>query len=133
MTGKTPGQLGIYGFRNRKDTSYDGLSIATADAVKEPAVWDAFGGKGLRSLLIGVPPSYPPPKEFPGLAGRLLPHAAVGEVVGVPRRARDRADHGARLGVRDDRQDARASSGSTGSATARTPPTTGCRSRTPAR
>ena len=32
MTGKTPGQLGIYGFRNRKDTSYDGLSIATSDA-----------------------------------------------------------------------------------------------------
>ena len=31
MTGKTPGQLGIYGFRNRKDTSYEGLSIATSD------------------------------------------------------------------------------------------------------
>ena len=28
MTGKTPGQLGIYGFRNRKDTSYDGLAVA---------------------------------------------------------------------------------------------------------
>src|SRR6476660_9187979 len=54
MTGKTPGQLGIYGFRNRKDTSYEGMSIATSDAVKEPAVWDALGGKGLRSLLIGV-------------------------------------------------------------------------------
>src|SRR6476619_5578986 len=66
MTGKTPGQLGIYGFRNRKDTSYEGMSIATSDAVKEPAVWDALGGKGLRSLLIGGPPSFPPPKEFPG-------------------------------------------------------------------
>jgi len=60
MTGKTPGQLGIYGFRNRKDNSYEGLSIATSDAVKEPAVWDLLGQKGLRSLLIGVPPSYPP-------------------------------------------------------------------------
>ena len=65
MTGKTPGQLGIYGFRNRKDTSYDGLSIATSDAVKAPAVWDALGGKGLRSLLIGVPPSFPPPQDVP--------------------------------------------------------------------
>jgi predicted AlkP superfamily phosphohydrolase/phosphomutase len=37
MTGKTPGQLGIYGFRNRKDTSYEGLAIATSLAVKEPA------------------------------------------------------------------------------------------------
>ncbi len=66
MTGKTPGQLGIYGFRNRKDTSYDGLSIATADAIGEPAVWDLLGAQGLRSLLIGVPPSFPPPKQFPG-------------------------------------------------------------------
>jgi predicted AlkP superfamily phosphohydrolase/phosphomutase len=60
MTGTTPGQLGVYGFRNRKDNSYGGLSIATSDAVKEPAVWDLLGHNGLRSLLIGVPPSYPP-------------------------------------------------------------------------
>ena len=66
MTGRTPGQLGIYGFRNRRDTSYDGLSIATADAIREPAVWDALGAQGKRSVLIGVPPSFPPPKEFPG-------------------------------------------------------------------
>ena len=38
MTGKTPGQLGIYGFRNRKDHTYEGLSLATSDAVREPAV-----------------------------------------------------------------------------------------------
>ncbi len=66
MTGKTPGQLGIYGFRNRKDHTYDGLSIATSDAIKEPAVWDKLGAAGKRSMLIGVPPSFPPPKEFPG-------------------------------------------------------------------
>jgi len=66
MTGKTPGQLGIYGFRNRKDTTYEGMSIATADTIREPAVWDALGARGMRSLLIGVPPSFPPPKEFPG-------------------------------------------------------------------
>jgi predicted AlkP superfamily phosphohydrolase/phosphomutase len=34
MTGKTPGQLGIYGFRNRKDHSYEGLSIATSESVE---------------------------------------------------------------------------------------------------
>ncbi len=66
MTGKTPGQLGIYGFRNRKDTTYDGLSIATADTITEPAVWDAIATLGLRSVLVGVPPSFPPPKSFPG-------------------------------------------------------------------
>jgi predicted AlkP superfamily phosphohydrolase/phosphomutase len=66
MTGKTPGQLGIYGFRNRKDHTYDGMSIATSEAVTEPAVWDELGSRGMRSVLIGVPPSYPPPKTFPG-------------------------------------------------------------------
>jgi predicted AlkP superfamily phosphohydrolase/phosphomutase len=59
MTGKTPGQLGIYGFRNRKDNSYDGLSIATSASVKEPTVWDLLGEQGKKSLLIGVPPGYP--------------------------------------------------------------------------
>jgi predicted AlkP superfamily phosphohydrolase/phosphomutase len=60
MSGKTPGQLGIYGMRNRKDTTYEGLSIATSRAVTEPQVWDVLGGHGMRSLLIGVPPGYPP-------------------------------------------------------------------------
>jgi predicted AlkP superfamily phosphohydrolase/phosphomutase len=66
MTGKTPGELGIYGFRNRKDTSYEGLSIAHSGSIKAPAVWDAIGAQGKSSLLIGVPPGFPPPKEFPG-------------------------------------------------------------------
>jgi predicted AlkP superfamily phosphohydrolase/phosphomutase len=66
MTGTTPGQLGIYGFRNRKDHTYDGLSIAHSGSIQAPAVWDALGARGMRSVLIGVPPSFPPPKEFPG-------------------------------------------------------------------
>jgi predicted AlkP superfamily phosphohydrolase/phosphomutase len=60
MSGKTPGELAIYGMRNRKDTTYEGLSIATSLAVKEPQVWDALGQQGMKSLLIGVPPGYPP-------------------------------------------------------------------------
>jgi predicted AlkP superfamily phosphohydrolase/phosphomutase len=59
MSGKTPGQLAIYGMRNRKDTTYDGLSIATSLAVKEPQVWDLLGRSGRKSLLLGVPPGYP--------------------------------------------------------------------------
>ena len=60
MSGKTPGQLAIYGMRNRKDTTYEGLSLATSLSVKEPQVWDALGERGKKSLLIGVPPGYPP-------------------------------------------------------------------------
>src|SRR5436309_15027974 len=31
MSSKDPGTLGFYGFRNRKDHSYDGLTFATAE------------------------------------------------------------------------------------------------------
>ncbi len=60
MTSRDPGQLGIYGFRNRKDHSYDGLAFANATAVHEPAVWDILSGMGKHVILVAVPPSYPP-------------------------------------------------------------------------
>lgn len=60
MTSRDPGQLGIYGFRNRKDHSYEGLAMANANLVREDAVWDVLGRDGRRSILVGVPPSYPP-------------------------------------------------------------------------
>lgn len=58
-TSKDPGTLGIYGFRNRKDHSYDNLSIATNIEVHEPRVWDILGTKGKKSISIGVPQTYP--------------------------------------------------------------------------
>jgi len=60
MTSKDPGTLGIYGFRNRKDHTYDGLSFATSWAVKEPTVWDILSEAGKESIVMSVPPSYPP-------------------------------------------------------------------------
>ena len=36
MASRTPGDLGVYGFRNRSDHSYDGLFIANGTAIKEP-------------------------------------------------------------------------------------------------
>ena len=32
--------LGVYGFRNRSDHSYDGLFIANSTAIREPRLWD---------------------------------------------------------------------------------------------
>ena len=60
QTSKDPGTLGIYGFRNRADYSYDKMNMANARSVKEPATWDYLGQMGKQSYLIGVPPSYPP-------------------------------------------------------------------------
>src|ERR671914_2641 len=60
MTSKDPGTLGIYGFRNRKDHTYEGLTFATSWAVKEPTVWDMLSEAGKDSIVMSVPPSYPP-------------------------------------------------------------------------
>ena len=66
MTSKDPGTLGIYGFRNRKDHTYDGLAFATSWAIKEPTVWDILSEHGKDSIVMSVPPSYPP-KELRGI------------------------------------------------------------------
>ncbi|MDQ4142724.1 MAG: alkaline phosphatase family protein [Actinomycetota bacterium] len=60
MTSKDPGTLGIYGFRNRKDHTYDGLTFATSWAIKEPTVWDILSENGKDCIVMSVPPSYPP-------------------------------------------------------------------------
>jgi predicted AlkP superfamily phosphohydrolase/phosphomutase len=60
LTSKNPGRLGFYGFRNRKGNSYDELWIANNNAVREPRVWDVLGDAGKRSIVIGVPQTYPP-------------------------------------------------------------------------
>lgn len=60
VTSKDPGQLGFYGFRNRKDYSYSGLRIANSAAVKVPTVWDLLGQQGKKVLVLGVPQTYPP-------------------------------------------------------------------------
>ncbi len=59
MSSRTPGDLGIYGFRNRSDHSYDNLFIANGAAVKEPRLWDILGRRGKRSIVLGVPGTFP--------------------------------------------------------------------------
>jgi len=61
-TGKTPGELGLYGFRHRKHGTYNEIWIANSTMIKEKAVWDYIGEKGKKSIIMGVPPSYPPKK-----------------------------------------------------------------------
>src|SRR5215510_4764302 len=60
MSSRDPGELGFYGFRNRKDHSYDGYSFANSAQVKVPRLWDLLGDAGLRSIVLGVPQTYPP-------------------------------------------------------------------------
>ncbi|MBE8540580.1 alkaline phosphatase family protein [Geoglobus acetivorans] len=61
-TGKTPGELGLYGFRHRKAGSYTDMWLANSRKIAEPAIWDYLAMEGKKSALIGVPPTYPPRK-----------------------------------------------------------------------
>jgi len=59
-TSQDPGSLGVYGFRNRVDHTYSGLGVVNSASIKAPAIWDVLARQGLRSVVVGVPPSYPP-------------------------------------------------------------------------
>lgn len=65
MTSRDPGELGIYGFRNRQDYSYDALTIPDAHSINAPTLWDILGETQKRSVVLGVPLTYPA-KPFPG-------------------------------------------------------------------
>jgi predicted AlkP superfamily phosphohydrolase/phosphomutase len=56
---RSAGALGIYGFRNRRDRSYDGLAIADSRSVRAPRVWDLLSRRGRPVIVIGVPPTFP--------------------------------------------------------------------------
>ncbi len=60
MTSKDPGMLGFYGFRNRKSYGYEDLYFANANYLKEKTVWNYLSRNRLRSLVFGVPQTYPP-------------------------------------------------------------------------
>jgi predicted AlkP superfamily phosphohydrolase/phosphomutase len=58
-TSQDPGFLGVYGFGNRTD-SYSGLGFVTSNSIQAPAIWDQLASRGRKSIIVGLPPSYPP-------------------------------------------------------------------------
>jgi predicted AlkP superfamily phosphohydrolase/phosphomutase len=61
-TGKTPGKLGLYGFKHRRKNDYKDMWIANATAIKFDTVWTLLGKNDLKSIIVGIPPSFPPYK-----------------------------------------------------------------------
>jgi predicted AlkP superfamily phosphohydrolase/phosphomutase len=57
---RSPGSLGFYGFRNRRDHSYDQLVFADSRSVRAPRVWDILSTKERDVIVLGVPQTYPP-------------------------------------------------------------------------
>jgi len=75
MTGKTPSQLGVFGFRERVRASYTDISLVTSASIKAHALWDYAGQHGKRSCVFGVPPAYPPKPIHGIMVGcHLTPH-----------------------------------------------------------
>ena len=60
MTGKDPGQLGIYGFRHRRGFAYSDGYIVNSAHVRERTVWEILSSYGRKAIVLGVPPGYPP-------------------------------------------------------------------------
>ncbi len=61
VSGRDPGELGVYGFRTRRPGQY-ALSSVDATEIKAPRVWDVLAEHGKHSSVLFVPPSYPPLK-----------------------------------------------------------------------
>mgnify|MGYP005846708839 FL=1 len=59
-TGKDPGELGIYGFRNRLSHGYEEMTVVDSTHVPAPRVWNYLEEHGKSSIIIGVPQTYPP-------------------------------------------------------------------------
>ncbi len=59
-TGKDPGELGLYGFRNRPDHGYGPMETAHSHKVEARRVWNYLEDAGKASVLIGIPQTYPP-------------------------------------------------------------------------
>jgi predicted AlkP superfamily phosphohydrolase/phosphomutase len=60
MTSKDAGQLGFYGFRNRKTYGYEDLYFANASSIQDKTVWNYLSMNRLSSIIFGVPQTYPP-------------------------------------------------------------------------
>ncbi|MGE5205733.1 MAG: alkaline phosphatase family protein [Chlamydiota bacterium] len=55
-----PGSLGVYGLRNRPDYSYSAPALAAPPVVHGSALWDQVAAAGKKSIMLAVPPNFPP-------------------------------------------------------------------------
>jgi len=76
-SGKTAGEMGVYGFRVRINNSYTKFDISTSFKFKNvEKIWDKLAKHGKKSILVGIPPTYPPyPIEGCMVSGFICPNA----------------------------------------------------------
>ena len=76
MTGKNPGGHGMFDFMHRRKNSYDLTPISSHDRDGK-TVWEVAGDAGKKSIIMGVPVTYPPtPLNGLMVTGMLTPRGA---------------------------------------------------------
>lgn len=55
-----PGSLGVYGPRTRRSYSYDPPAVVNSNSVQVCHLWDHVAQEGKKSILVAVPPNFPP-------------------------------------------------------------------------
>ncbi len=65
MTGRNPGEHGIFGFTDLKEDGY-GIRFPAFKDLKSPTIWDKLGDRGMRSVVINQPSTYPA-RTIPGV------------------------------------------------------------------
>ena len=67
FSGLDPGELGLYGFRHRYGPDPEQQGMVHSGLLPPSMLWNRAAEHGKRCVLLGVPPSYPPP-AVPGAA-----------------------------------------------------------------
>ncbi|MBI5569211.1 MAG: adenylyl-sulfate kinase [Desulfomonile tiedjei] len=87
-TGRDPGELGMYGFRNRLGYDYREMTTFNASHVQAPRCWDYVEEAGGSSIVVALPQTYPPrPHQGITVAGFPFPDGSPGWV--YPESVRD--------------------------------------------
>jgi len=61
LSGKDPGELGLYGFHARFGPAPQQRQLVHSGLLPDTMLWHYVQRRGAESLIMGVPPSYPPP------------------------------------------------------------------------
>lgn len=77
VTGRDPAHSGVYGFFEPIPDTYD-VTLISARSIRATPLWRTLGRRGGRSLVVGVPVTWPPePIEGVLVSGMLAPRDSV--------------------------------------------------------
>ena len=97
MTGKNPGEHGIFGFTDLKPGTYD-VRFPTFRDLRTETIWDRIGKTGGRSVVVNQPSTYPA-REIPGVLISGFVSVDIEKSVQPPRHLAMLARHGYRVDI----------------------------------